>query len=65
MSNFRAAVVDMLDDWSGDHKQAKNLINCLVEFLVEDPYWLNENISVVDRETWIKVSKLLEYHNAK
>jgi len=65
MSNFRDAIVDTLDDWSEDHKQAKNLINCLVGFLVEDPYWLNENISVVDRETWIKVSKLLEYHSAK
>lgn len=33
----------------------KQLINVIVEFLAEDVYWLNENISQVDKETLRKI----------
>ena len=45
-------------------EQAKNIINCLVEFLAGDLYWLNENISKVDRETLVAVAKRLEHSEA-
>ena len=63
-ANHRSHVSDLLDEWTNNQKQAKNIINCLVEFLTGDMYWLNENISKVDRETLITAAKMLEHGNA-
>ena len=59
-ANHRAQVSDLLDEWTNNPKQAMNIINCLVEFLTYDLYWLNENISRVDRETLVAAAKRLE-----
>lgn len=59
--NHRSQVSDLLDEWANNPKQAKNIINCLVEFLTGDLYWLNENISKVDRETLVAAAKRLEH----
>jgi len=50
LANHRAQVSQLLDDWAENPKQAKNLINCLVQFLSEDIHWLKSNISKVDAE---------------
>lgn len=63
-ANHRAQVSDLLDEWTNNPKQAKNIINCLVEFLTGDLYWLNENISKVDRETLVAAAKRLEHSEA-
>lgn len=60
-ANHRSQVSDLLDEWTNNPKQAKNIINCLVEFLTGDLYWLNENISKVDRETLVAAAKRLEH----
>ena len=59
-ANYRAQISYLLDEWTDNSKQAKNIINCLVEFLTADMYWLNHNISKVDRETLILAAKKLE-----
>ena len=59
-ANHRAQISDLLDEWTDNSKQAKNIINCLVEFLTADMYWLNQHISEVDRETLILAAKKLE-----
>ena len=59
-ANHRAQISDLLDEWVDNSKQAKNIINCLVEFLTADMYWLNQHISKVDRETLILAAKKLE-----
>ena len=64
-ANHRVQVSDLLDEWTNNTKQAKNIIiNCLVEFLTGDMYWLNENISKVDRETLVAAAKRLERSEA-
>lgn len=59
-ANHRMEVTNLLNDWVDNEKQAKNIINCLVQFLTEDVYWLDKNISKVDREILIAVAKRLE-----
>ena len=59
-ANHRAQVSDLLDEWTNNPKQSKNIINCLVEFLTGDMYWLNQHISKIDRETLILAAKKLE-----
>ena len=59
-ANHRAQISDLLDEWTDNPKQAKNIINCLVEFLTSDMYWLNQYISKIDRETLILAAKKLE-----
>ena len=59
-TNYRAQISDLLDEWEDNPKQAKNIINCLIEFLTADMYWLNWHISKVDRETLILAAKKLE-----
>ena len=63
-ANHRVQVSDLLDEWTNNTKQAKNIINCLVEFLTGDMYWLNENISKIDRETLVAAAKRLEHREA-
>ena len=60
-ANYRTHVSDMLEEWTNNPKQAKNIINCLVEFLTGDMYWLKENISKVDREALIAAAKRIEH----
>lgn len=55
-TNHRAQVSELLDDWAKNQKQAKNLINCLVQFLTEDIHWLKSNISKVDAEILAKAT---------
>lgn len=53
MSYYRKQVENLLDDWlnsSVENEKAKNVINCLLSWLAEDPYWFAENISQVDKE---------------
>lgn len=56
-TNHRAQVLELLDDWAKNQKQAKNLINCLVQFLTEDIHWLKSNISKVDAEILASLAK--------
>lgn len=63
-ANHRVQVSDLLDEWTNNTEQAKNIINCLVEFLTGDMYWLNDNISKVDRETLVAAAKRLEHREA-
>ena len=58
-ANHRSEVEALLEEWQQNAKQAKNLINCLVEYLFDDPYWLKTNISQVDRETLLAASRIL------
>lgn len=58
-ANHRCEVEALLEEWQQNEKQAKNIINCLVEYLFDDTYWLNTNISRVDRETVLMVSRVL------
>lgn len=58
--SLRKPVYDLLNEWVGNQNQSKNVINCLVEFLTEDLFWLNANISAVDRDTFIRTAKKLE-----
>ena len=58
-ANRRSEVEALLEEWQQNEKQAKNIINCLVEYLFDDPHWLNENISRVDRETLLAASRIL------
>jgi hypothetical protein len=55
MSN-RSEVEELLESWSQEPNQAKNIINCLIEFLTDDLYWLNENIKDSDRELFYSVA---------
>lgn len=57
LANHRAQVSELLDDWAENQKQAKNLINCLVQFLSEDIHWLKSNISKVDAEILAAIAK--------
>lgn len=57
LANHRAQVSELLDDWAENPKQAKNLINCLVQFLSEDIRWLKTNISKVDAEILASLAK--------
>ena len=57
LANHRAQVSELLDDWAENPKQAKNLINCLVQFLSEDIHWLKSNISKVDAEILAAIAK--------
>lgn len=59
LANHRAQVSELLDDWAENPKQAKNLINCLVQFLTEDIHWLKSNISKVDAEILASLAKAI------
>jgi len=64
LANHRAQVSELLDDWADNPKQAKNLINCLVQFLSEDIHWLKSNISKVDAEILGSLAKATGEHHA-
>lgn len=63
LANHRAQVSELLDDWAENPKQAKNLINCLVQFLSEDIHWLKSNISKVDAEILVSLAKATGEHH--
>lgn len=63
LANHRAQVSELLDDWADNPKQAKNLINCLVQFLSEDIHWLKSNISKVDAEILASLAKATGEHH--
>lgn len=50
MSYNRKQVENLLDAWTNEPNQTKNIINCIVSWLAEDPCWLIDNISQVDKE---------------
>lgn len=62
--NHRLDVLDLLEEWADNTHQAQNIINTLVEFLASDIWWLDENISKVDRETLVVLAKRLERNKA-
>lgn len=41
---------DLMESWTTDIRGSRQAINCIVEFLADDVYWLKQNISVVDIE---------------
>lgn len=59
---YYSEVYDLFEQWR--ESKPKQLINFIVEYLDEDKYWLNSNISKVDKETLIKIGKYLENTNA-
>lgn len=58
--NFYMVAQGVFDQWEQQAKSSKQIINFLVEYLAGDTYWLNANISEVDRETLVKLAKFLE-----
>ncbi len=48
-ANHRAQVEALLYEWAENPKQHKNILNCLVQFLAEDPHWARTNMSFVDK----------------
>lgn len=57
--SLRTEVNELLDTWSNDGSQAKHIINCLVEFLYADGWWLDKNISSYDRERFKEMAEKL------
>lgn len=55
---YYSEVTEIFDQWS--EEKPKQLINFIVEYLADDLYWLNDNISKVDRETFLKIAARLE-----
>lgn len=55
---YRSEVTSIFDQWS--EEKPKQFINFIVEYLAEDLYWLNDNISKVDREVFLKIAARLE-----
>ena len=49
-ANHRCEVERLLEEWSQNPRQHKNIINCLVEFLCGDLHWLDENASIADKD---------------
>ena len=39
----------LLYEWAENPKQHKNILNCLVQFLADDPHWTMANLSFVDK----------------
>ncbi len=60
MSSLRTKVDELLTEWSGHYGQSGNVINYLVEFMVDDSYWLRENIRKEDKRLLIELVKELE-----
>ena len=58
-ANHRCEVESLLEEWAENPAQGGNVISCLVEFLFDDPHWLNENIKRKDRETLLAASRIL------
>jgi hypothetical protein len=48
-ANHRAEVEALLHEWAENPKQHKNILNCLVQFLADDPHWTMANLSFVDK----------------
>lgn len=50
MTNYRSDVEQLLDQWGDEPGQGKNIVNCLIDWLYADGWWLDKNISQYDRE---------------
>lgn len=50
MANYRSDVEQLLDQWVDEPGQSKNIVNCLIDWLYADGWWLDKNISQYDRE---------------
>ena len=61
MSKYSEACA-LFDKWS-DEGGGNQIITFLTSFITDDTFWLNENISRVDRKTLIELGKFLERHN--
>ena len=48
-ANHRSQVEALLQEWAENPKQHKNILNCLVQFLSDDPHWTKANMSLVDK----------------
>lgn len=59
MNPYYKSLYDSLDLFSTEGTGTQ-LINILVEYLCEDPRWLVDNISTIDAERLVKLSKLVE-----
>lgn len=55
---YQSEVTAIFDQLS--EEKPKQFINFIVEYLAEDLYWLNDNISKVDREVFLKIAARLE-----
>ncbi len=60
LANHRTEVTLLIEEWFGNYKQAKNLINCLVGLIADDFNWLKSNISEVDRKLLIEIADKLK-----
>ena len=59
--NKYSEACELFDKWS-DEGGGKQIINFLTNFITEDTFWLNENISRAHRKTLIELGKFLEMH---
>ena len=55
---YQSELTAIFDQWS--EEKPKQFINFIVEYLAEDLYWLNDNISKVDRKVFLKIAARLE-----
>lgn len=58
--NYVNKAYDLFDEWVNEPNYSKRMISFLVEQLVDDTYWLKENISKADKEHLIALAKMLE-----
>ena len=40
MTNYRSDVGQLLDQWVDEPGQGKNIVNCLIDWLYADGWWL-------------------------
>ena len=57
-ANHRHEVEKLLYEWVQNEKQAKNIVNCLVDFLFTDISWLKSNISRIDRDIIVEAASV-------
>lgn len=55
----RAEVERLLNEWADNHKEGGNLFNCLIEFMADDVYYLEDNIRQSDRRRLIELANRL------
>jgi hypothetical protein len=59
MACHRVEVEKLLNEWADNHKEGGNLINCLVEWIYDDLYYLEDNIRQSDRRRIAEIAARL------
>jgi hypothetical protein len=59
MACHRVEVEKLLNEWADNHKEGGNLINCLVEWMHDDLYYLEDNVRQSDRRRIAEIAARL------